>query len=376
MEAIGWTPHLHNVYKGWSNRGSTGIVNIHIGEDRYNGSFLVENDSVTIYYKDGYEEKHLKVPRDDCTFSKHISRRMRIYNVYLDEETASNHSIKSGRGASRLSVVDAINPGVNMNDNEETDQIETSGGLDLTGKKDIIAIRNRYQKQLDKDYSQIKSLTDYLNRIRNDTRDRRNRADGLKENIEAHMKERDRIFTDMQNLLNKEEKYENKMLDKTLKGMKARNRVIVKQKMKDVDIDTQMLGTAEQFKRLYPHYGTAIFANKKEVEEKEREIRQATEAYNTAVVNYKNLLETADKNIQDVRDAFVRYEKDFRTGDSEVKSCRYYNSFLYKMESKSTKILLNLDVLKHDVDGLKNILKVIEKDFSKYENKPLETMSY
>jgi hypothetical protein len=375
MEAIGWTPHLHSVYRGWNHRGSTGIVNIHIGEDRYNGTFLVDNDSVTIFYQDGYEAKQLKVPRDGCRFSKHISRRMRIYNVYFEDGAIDSYSVKT-KDKTTTEMIDAINPGVKMVDDEETEQLETSGGIDLTGKKDMIAIRNRYQKQLDKDYGQIKSLTDYLNRIRNDTRDRRNRADGLKENIDAHMKERDRIFTDMQNLLNKEEKYENNMLDKTLKGMKARNRVIVKQKMKDVDIDTQMLGTAEQFKRLYPHYGTAIFANKKEVEEKEREIRQATEAYNTAVVNYKNLLETADKNIQDVRDAFVRYEKDFRIGDSEVKSCRYYNSILYKMESKSTKILLNLDVLKHDIDGLRNTLKVVEKDFSKYENAPLETMSY
>ncbi|MCL5440326.1 MAG: hypothetical protein M1448_00370 [Candidatus Marsarchaeota archaeon] len=375
MEAIGWTPHLHKVYRGWNNRGSTGIVNIHIGEDRYNGTFLVDNNSVTIFYQDGYEGRQLKVPRDECRFSKHISRRMRIYNVYLEGRAIDSYSVKT-KGKTTTEIIDAINPGVKMVDDEETEQLETSGGIDLTGKKDMIAIRNHYQKQLDKDYGQIKNLTDYLNRIRNDIRDKRNRAEGLKESIDDHMKERDRVFTDIQNSLNKEEKYENEMLDKTLTGMKARNKVIVKQKMKDVDIDTQMLGTAEQFKRLYPHYGTAIFSNKKEMEEKEREIRQAAGAYKDAVVDYKNLLETADKNIQDVRDAFARYEKDFRTGDSEVKSCRYYNSFLYKREPKSTKILLNLDVLKHDIDGLRNTLKVIEKDFSKYENTPLETMSY
>ena len=46
------------------------------------------------------------------------------------------------------------------------------------------------------------------------------------------------------------------------------------------------------------------------------------------------------------------------------------------MSSKKTQTLLNLDTLKHDVDGLKNTLKIIEKTFSAYTNKPLEPMKY
>ena len=142
----------------------------------------------------------------------------------------------------------------------------------------------------------------------------------------------------MQNLLGKEEKYESGMLDKTLKGMKAKGRAIIKQKLKDVDIDTLQYGSVEQYKRLYPHYGSEIFNNIKEVNEKEKEIRLAQEVFNAEVSNYNYLLEITDKNIQDAKDGIVKYEKDRKEEDEAGNLCRYYKSILIKCLQRRHKL--------------------------------------
>lgn len=253
---------------------------------------------------------------------------------------------------------------------------EGSGGIDITGKQEMIQIRNIYQKKLDADYSEIVRIINSLNQEFDTAVSKKHDAQELKENIQKHMEERDRAFTNLQNLLTKEEKYETGMLDKTLKGMKAKGRAIIKQKLKDVDIDTLQYGSVEQYKRLYPHYGEEIFKNIKEVNLKEQEIRKVQEAYNHAVSSYNSKVEITDKNIGYADGAFTKYEKDFAKGTAEIEDCRYFGSTLYKLQTKKTKLLLNLNTLDHDISGLKNTLAVIKKKFSAIANVPLEEMKY
>jgi hypothetical protein len=263
-----------------------------------------------------------------------------------------------------------------MADGKKGEELPESPGIDITGKKEMIQIRNIYQKKLDSDYSEIVRVINSLNHEFDIAVNKKNDAQELKENIQKHMEERDRAFTNLQNLLNKEEKYETGMLDKTLRGMKAKGRAIIKQKLKDVDIDTLQYGSVEQYKRLYPHYGAEIFKNITEVNVKEQEIRKAQEVYNHAVSSYNSQTEITEKNMGYADGAFAKYEKDYKNGDDEIKDCRYYGSTLYKLERKKTKLLLNLNTLNHDISGLKNTMVVIKRKFSAIANAPLEEMKY
>ncbi len=255
-------------------------------------------------------------------------------------------------------------------------ELQEDSGLDLTGKQEMIQIRNVYQKKLDSDYSEIVRIINSLNQEFDTAVGKKHEAEELKENIQKHLEERGRAFTSLQNLLGKEEKYETGMLDKTLKGMKAKGRALIKQKLKDVDIDTLQYGSVEQYKRLYPHYGSEIFKNIKEVNSKEQEIRKVQEAYNHAVSSYNSQTEITEKNIGYAEDAFAKYEKDFKKGTTEVESCRYFGSMLYKLQTKKTKLLLNLNTLDHDISGLTHTLNTIQKKFSAIANAPLEKMKY
>lgn len=355
-----WRPRWRINYAGYraGNKRDEphreGRVIIHLGSEEHIGGFYIHRTgSVKIWSAAGSFPVFF-VPFQQCKFTKRREGNLNIYDVVVDAKF-----------------------GENMSDtNDLTERLdEKKGGLDVLGKDEMIFIRNRHQAELDRDYDQVKRIISYLKEKNNETMERKNKAEALEENIESHKKEEDRAFTTLQNLIAKEEKYESKMLDKTLKGMKAKGRAIIKQKLKDVDIDSLQYGSVEQYKRLYPHYGDQIWNRRKEIVEKDAEIRKAEEAWREEANKYNYLVEIMGGNIQEVHNSIDKYEQTKEIGEAEIKSCRYYNSVFYKMASKKTKTLLNLDTLKHDLAGLMNDLKMIEKNYSAYKSKPLELIS-
>ena len=354
-----WRPRWRINYAGYKagNKRNElhreGRVIIHLGNEEYIGGFRIHRTgSVKLWSASGSFPVFF-VKFQQCKFTKRREGNMNIYDVIVNTKF-----------------------GENMNHvNNSTEKLDEKKGLDVLGKDDMIFIRNRHQAELDRDYDQIKRIVNYLKEKNNETLERKNRAEALEENIESHKKEEDRAFTTLQNLLAKEEKYESKMLDKTLKGMKANGRAIIKQKLKDVDIDSLQYGSVEQYKRLYPHYGDQIWNRRKEIVEKDAEIRKAEEAWREEANKYNYLVEIMGGNIQEAHNSVDKYEQTKKIGEVEIKSCRYYKSVFYKMSSKKTKTLLNLDTLKHDLNGLINDLKIIEKNYSAYKSRPLELIS-
>jgi len=380
MTEFNWYPKYRNIYQSWNDDGRnhrnhshmSGRVTIHIGEKEYPGSFSVGNNSVTVRY----ERREIVVQKKLCRFTKRIRDRTVYYDAYFDEDSIKTNT-KNGNDMTNEKNSMADNMSQENNKRGGEDRMQEKGGINsLIGKDEMIYIRNRYQAQLDSNYSQIKTIINYLKQVNDNTTAKQKTAEGLKENIEAHMKERDRAHTNLQNLLGKEEKYEEKMLDKTLKGMKAKGRVTLKQKMKDVDIDTMQYGSVEQYKRLYPRYGAEIFEKVNEVNKKEKEIREAQEAYNKEVSNYNYLLDSTNQRIEEGKSELKKYEKIRKEGETELKSCPYYKSIFYKLDSKKTKTLLSLDTLDHDIEGLEHQLDIIQKTFSAYTNQPLKPMKY
>tara|TARA_Y100001936_G_C15975867_1_gene613703 strand:- start:50 stop:928 length:879 start_codon:yes stop_codon:yes gene_type:complete len=248
--------------------------------------------------------------------------------------------------------------------NYDNSSLKPKGGLDITGKNDMIFVRNNHQAILDQDFSDIMKRMWDLEDRRKFIIQTKNECDKLRRNIEKHMEERDRSYSNIQNLLKKEEDYEEGMLDKTLDGMKLEGNINIKQKFKDVDIDSLQHGTVEQYKRLYPKFGEEIFKNIEIFNKKEKEIRNAQEEFHQAVSDYNSALEIIDVDIQKAEDNFSKYNDDFDTAEKELKDCRYYKSIAYKFASKKTKMLLNINTSRHDVRKFSNDLDVVTKSIS------------
>ena len=253
---------------------------------------------------------------------------------------------------------------------------EKGGVGKLTGRQEMAYVRNRYQKQLDIDNSDVIRKIWDIETIFKDIHITRNDVDRLKQDTDRHLEERDRIYTNLQNILVKEEGYEEKMLSETMKGMKTKGPVTVKQKLKDVDIDTIQVGSVEQYKRLYPHYGKEVFTNVNQFKDKEKEIRQIQEEHNQAVSRFNALLENASVGMLKAEDNFAKYDRTKSEGEKELASCRYYNSVFYKVSSKKTKVELSVDTLGHNIEKFRHTLQLLKDEYSTYKAKPLELIKY
>jgi len=248
--------------------------------------------------------------------------------------------------------------------NNEDEHLQEKGGIDLSGKNEMIFIRNRFQKKLDVAFSDIRKKVWEIELQREEIIRSKNYAEKLRKDIEKHKEEKDRSLSIIENLLKKELEYENGMLGKTLEGMKSQGDIIIKQKLKDVEIDNLQYGSIEQYKRLYPNFGDQVFKYKNEMETKDREIRIVEEKFNSEVSKFNSLLENVDVNIQKGEASFVQYEDILNEGKKELDSCRYNNSMLYRLSSKKTKTLLNLDTTIHDVRKFKMSLETISRTIS------------
>jgi flagellar biosynthesis chaperone FliJ len=249
--------------------------------------------------------------------------------------------------------------------NYEKADLKPKEGLDITGKNDMIFVRNRHQSILNHDFDDIVKRMWNLENERKSITQTKNESERLQKNIDKHMDERDRIYTNIQNLLKKEQEYEEKMLGKTLESMKSDGDLKITQKFKDVDIDSLSSTNIDQFKRLYPQFGTAIFEKIEIFNKKEKEIRETEEEFNQLVSNYNSALETIDVNIQKAKDNFSKYDEDLDIANNEIKDCRYYNSIPYKFASQKTKTLLNLNTSRHDLRKFSNNLNLISESISK-----------
>lgn len=239
-----------------------------------------------------------------------------------------------------------------------------TNGIDITGKKDMLFVKNKWQNKLDIAFEDIRKKVWVIEKSREVIVRSKNDAEKLKKDIEKHIEEKDRALSIIENLLKKELEYEDGMLGKTLDGMKSNGNVTIKQKLKDVEIDTLQYGSVEQYKRLYPKFGEEVFKIKKEMEIKDREIREAQERFHSEISNYNSNLENIDIDIQKATDNFEQYDDLLKDAQDELKSCRFYNSMLYKLSSKKTQSLLNLDTTIHDIRKFRNALNTVSKSIS------------
>ncbi len=263
----------------------------------------------------------------------------------------------------------------------ETEYIKRGSVVsDITGKNDMIFLRNRYQKELDNAYASVVNMVHYIedeekHKLKPMMRD----ANKNKQDIKAHEEERRDLYENLNNLLNKEVGHEYKMwMSKTSYANVTGKTTNIKQRLKDSEVEEMNFGAMNDFFKQYPQYATKPSFSKllDKIEEKEKEIRHKKEKYNYFVSEYNNLVTNFEKYIKKAEDKIDTYTAVYDEGKKRLEQCRYRNSTLYKLSSERTKQSLVLDTLKHRIVQFKNTLNIIQRDFSKYKNNAFEKMEY
>jgi len=247
----------------------------------------------------------------------------------------------------------------------------------ITGKRDAIFLRNKYQTQLDNRNAAVVNMVKYIQEKNSDLKSQYNYALGLKKDVDAHEEERSKLYDSLGNLLTKETNFEDKMWQTTQKGRKVKS-VTIKQKFKDSDVEEMRYDSMMDYLKQYPEYASKSSFRKilDKIEEKEREIRHSKQKYNDGVSKYNYLLSDFRVHIQKAEDKIRAYNKVYEEGKHKLENTRYRKGLFYKLASEETRAKVELDTLTHNIDQFKNTLEIIKKEHSKNEAKTFNEMEY
>lgn len=263
----------------------------------------------------------------------------------------------------------------------QTEQIPEKGLI--SGRRNTIFIRNKYQTELDNANAAVVDMVHYCEDKSKELKEAFNRSQGIKASIQAHEKERENAYDNLNNLLNKEKDFEAFMHKETIgmykevsKNQSAKS-INVKQRMTNSDNEMRFASMMKYVDK-YPEYQTKSSFKKilDKIEEKEREIRNAKIDYNKAVSAYHDLLQTFKVHIQKARDKVKMYHLLLEEGKKRIDETRYKKGIFYKLSSERKKNETNLDTIKHRMSQFENTLKIIEEELSQYSGRKFVELEY
>jgi hypothetical protein len=268
-------------------------------------------------------------------------------------------------------------------DFNKTEQVPEKGVFNLvSGKRNAIFLRNRYQTELDNANAAVVDMVHYCEDKSKELKEAFNKAEGIKASIQAHEKEREQAYEALGTLLNKETDFE-KVMHKETTGMykevsKAQAAKSIKIKQRMVSSDNEMrFASMMKYLDKYPEYQSKSSFKKivDKIEEKEREIRHAKIDKEKAISAYHDLLQTFKIYIQKAKDKVKMYHQLLDEGQKKIDETRYKKSVAYKLASERSKSEVNLDIIKHRMPQFENTLKIIEEELSQYEGRKFVELS-
>jgi hypothetical protein len=251
----------------------------------------------------------------------------------------------------------------------------------ITGRSDVVFLRNKYQTELDNAHAALVNMVHYIEEDMKNLKGAYDNSKRLNKNIEAHLEERKMLYQSLENLLTNEKGHEKEMWFETLKSriqeVKDRN-ITVFQKSKDSDVESMNIGSTLDYPKQYPDSKIKQRYEKilTDIEAKEKEVRKEKEKYYSEVSNYNYYLSFFEKHIQKAEAKFTAYDQVLKEGTQKIQECRYHGGILYNLSSAKAKDEVNLDTLSHRVDQFKNTLEIIKRDLSQYQGKKFVEMQY
>jgi len=256
-----------------------------------------------------------------------------------------------------------------------TEHHEPKGAL--TGKKDAMFLRNQYQTEIDNAHTALVNMVHYLESKNTDLKSAYNYAQGQKRDVQSHETERANLYETLGNMLTKETNFEKTMWQSTIKNQKI-NKLTIKQKFKDSDIDEIKYNSMQEYLKQYPEYASkssfkTVLGN---IEKKEKDIRECKQNYNNAVSKYNFLHSDIENHIIKATHNLKSYKDILKEGKVKLSDTRYNKSIFFKFASEETKSKVTLNTLQHRADKFEEVLETIKKGLTKNEDKTFKEMDY
>lgn len=249
--------------------------------------------------------------------------------------------------------------------------------LDITGKKDAIAIKEEYQKALDYSHEAVKKQISLLYNMNHKLKWGLSEIQKFKKDIIADEEEKVRLYVDLNNLLNNEKNYEKEIMQISQKGRKN-TKVTIKPKFKDSDIDDVRINAMQEYLDKYPEYQTKSSYKRilDKITEIESGIKKTKKEYNRAVTDVLRELSYFPQNIMNAEDKIKRFKDQLKEANEKLRSMRFLKSIAYKLSSEREKMKVNINTLYYRIEEKENTVKKLKEEVGRAKRQDLEEMEY
>jgi hypothetical protein len=240
--------------------------------------------------------------------------------------------------------------------------------VDITGKKDALFLKGRYQDRLDHQYSALVEKRDWLYMMEHKLKNARKEMQRLGADIEADEEERKKLYFSLNDLLDKEMKHEGGMFEKYVPAIEN-NSFSQHQRFKDSDIEEAIFGNVMSFLDKYPEYRTKdSFRNLiNQIERVESGIKTTKKQMNSAVADALTEISYFPSNILDFRLILSEYKNILAEANQRIGNCRYVKSFLFNLASEEDKQNVLMDTLYYNPEQFEKTVDVLESEVKQGE---------
>jgi hypothetical protein len=252
----------------------------------------------------------------------------------------------------------------------------------ITGHRDAVFLKNKYQTELNKANVDLIDMIHHVENVnRRKALDYYHEAKALREDLKAHLGERDSLSQRLDTLLEKELGQEYKMWKESPQGLRINTTEGLTSQVSQAGMGvvgninpTPILKYLEKYPALssQPRFSELV----SNIKDKEKEIRKKAESYNRAISGFNHELPFYEKNVQKCQDNLDHYHKILEEGTSKIENCRYVKSFMFRMLPEDQKAEILIDTLPHTIEKWKNMITLFRDDLSKYQKQPFTELSY
>jgi len=256
-----------------------------------------------------------------------------------------------------------------------TEQYEEKGVL--SGKRDAIYLRNKYQTELDNSHAAFINMVHFIEEENTELENVYNTAMAFKEDIKAHETERINAYTALGNKLTKETDFEKWMWDKTQKGKKVKT-IKIKQNIRDSDVEEMKYDSMLDYLKQYPTISSkSSFTELTEkINKVETDLREEKKKYNHAVAKANSFLPNYKVWFAKADDKLGAYNKILEEGTKKLAEARYNKGIFKKLASQREKEQTELNTLQHRMEQFSKTLEILKEKHKKYAPKQFEELKY
>jgi hypothetical protein len=253
-----------------------------------------------------------------------------------------------------------------------THKINDSSFGFLTGRSDVVYLKNKYQILIDDKLIEVWNMIHYIEDGEKDLNWAEKQVVAKRSVVKSLIGEENKKLSHIEESLDKVSSNDIQSWETTMKAKIAEfshtDNIKISPRMRNSDIDTINTSFRSIFPQRYQdgpmkHQETALYNDIKKIRDG---ISYEKQNYSKLVQKYHFLANDIGSRLIKAKADFEKYKSLLYEGKEKISECQYIKGFLYRISNIENKTVLQLDTTKHDVEKIQATIESLDNKLKGY----------